>query len=62
MAAPTRSSRRVKSGRPLLLDEMLSGTKTFPQDRGFIGAIVVALDRLLTNDGITVGAVVFLQR
>jgi Domain of unknown function (DUF5615) len=40
---------------------VLVSAKTFPQDLGFIGAIVTALDRLLTDDGITGGAVVFLQ-
>jgi len=40
---------------------VLVSTKTFPQDRRFMGAIATALDRLITNDGIALGAVVFLQ-
>jgi hypothetical protein len=41
---------------------VLVSTKTFPQDRTFVGTIVAALDRLLNSDGIAAGALVFLQR
>lgn len=41
---------------------VLVSTKTFPQDRGFVGALVSALDALLTADGVAGDAVVFLPR
>ena len=132
MAPRARPSRRVSGGRPLLLDEMLSGviaehlrarghdvvavvddtslvglpddqileaataagralvtvnikdfvpldrqrraagdrhgglvlvsSKSFPSGRTFIGAVVAALDQLLSADGITNGSALFLQR
>ena len=41
---------------------MLLSSKTFPLDRGFAGAVVTALDRILASDVIRADAVVFLQR
>jgi len=37
-------------------------TKTFPQDRSHVGALVAALDRLLATQELAPGAAVFLQR
>ncbi len=37
-------------------------TKTFPQDRSYIGALVAALVRLLGTQELAPGATVFLQR
>ncbi len=37
-------------------------TKTFLQDRRHVGALIAALDRLLTTQGPAPGAAVFLQR
>jgi hypothetical protein len=37
-------------------------TKAFPQDRAFIGALVIALDKFLDEDRPLTDAVVFLQR
>jgi hypothetical protein len=41
---------------------VLVSSKSFPQDRSFIGAIVGALDKLLRGESLTSDAVVFLQR
>ena len=41
---------------------VLVPTKTCPQDRAFIGALVDALDRLLRTPGVLGDDVVFLQR
>jgi len=41
---------------------VLVSAKAFPQDRGFIGALVGALDKLLTENVLAADAVVFLQR
>lgn len=41
---------------------VLVWTKAFPQDRAFIGALVSALDKFLTEDRPLNDAVVFLQR
>jgi predicted nuclease of predicted toxin-antitoxin system len=41
---------------------VLVSTKTFPQDRAFIGALVAALDKLLDDDVLPTDAVHFLQR
>jgi hypothetical protein len=41
---------------------VLVSTKTFPQDRSYAGAIVTALDRLLTGSVDLTDRVVFLER
>ena len=41
---------------------VLVSTKSFRQDRAFIGALVAALDKLLNDDALPSDAVVFLQR
>ncbi len=41
---------------------VLVPTKTFPEDRYSLAALVRALDKLLTQGGLDSGAVVFLQR
>lgn len=41
---------------------ILISTKTFPQNRGFDGTIVQALDKLLTENGVRAGEIVFLSR
>lgn len=41
---------------------VLVSTKTFPEDRYSLAALVRALDKLLTQGGLDAGAVVFLQR
>jgi hypothetical protein len=41
---------------------VLIPAKTFPQDRTFLGAIVAALDKLLSEGTIRPDALVFLQR
>lgn len=41
---------------------VLVPTKTFPEDRHAVGALVRALDKLLSEGPIDPGAVVFLQR
>jgi hypothetical protein len=37
-------------------------SKAFPQDRTFIGTVVVALDKLLKDQALRIDTVVFLQR
>lgn len=51
-----RASGRTHSGIDLL------SARTFPQDRGFVGAVVGALGRLLDGDKPAPGAVTFLPR
>jgi NADPH-dependent 2,4-dienoyl-CoA reductase/sulfur reductase-like enzyme len=41
---------------------VLVSAKTFPQDRAFVGALVAALDGLLSEGSPVAGTVVFLQR
>jgi hypothetical protein len=41
---------------------VLVSTKTFPEDRHALGALVRSLDKLLSQGGIDHGTVVFLQR
>lgn len=41
---------------------VLVSSKTFPQDRSFIGAVVRALDRLLSEEALRTDATTFLQR
>jgi hypothetical protein len=41
---------------------VLVSAKTFPQDRAFVGAIVVALDKLLNQETIRPNTSMFLQR
>lgn len=41
---------------------VLISAKAFPQDRAFVGAVVVALGNLLSQDAPPTDAVVFLQR
>lgn len=41
---------------------VLVSTKTFPEDRHAVGAMVQALDKLLSESAVDAGAVVFLQR
>ena len=41
---------------------VLISSKAFPQDRSFVGAVVVALDKLLKEDAIRPNALVFLSR
>lgn len=41
---------------------VLVSTKSFPEDRRAVGALVQSLDKLLSQGGVESGAVVFLRR
>lgn len=41
---------------------VLISSRAFPQDRSFIGAVVVALDKLMTVELVRTDVVVFLER
>ena len=54
--------RRYRAAGKTHLGIVLISSKTFPQDRSFVGAVVVALDKLLKEDAIRPNALVFLSR